>query len=98
MPVISRSGWRRRITRWGAPAEMDAGHRPRVAETTGQTPVGRAGQTSTHSRTAAPCFRTDQCSAVTLVASRVRIVLIYGINSTALFTAYSLMGLYRKRK
>ena len=31
--------------------------------------------------------RTDQCSAVTPVSSRVRIVLLYGTNSTALFTA-----------
>jgi hypothetical protein len=31
--------------------------------------------------------RTDQCSAVTLVSARLRIVLTYGTNSTALFTA-----------
>ena len=40
-----------------------------------------------HSCTAAPCFRTDQCASVTEVSARLSVVLTYGTNSTALFTA-----------
>ena len=53
---------------------------------------------SVYSGTAAFCPRTDQCCSVTEVSVRLSIVFIYGTNSTALFTAKSLMGLYRKRK